>query len=36
MKLSNCPRCSKADETVLLDTDGDPYLCDTCWEEEAI
>ena len=29
-----CPRCNKADESVLLDQDGEPYLCDECWEAD--
>lgn len=29
-----CPRCSKADPSVLLDQDGDPYLCDSCWNDD--
>lgn len=32
--MNTCPRCSKKDETVLLDNEGEPYMCDTCWEEE--
>jgi ribosomal protein S27AE len=31
--MNTCPRCTKQDETVLLDNDGDPYLCDRCWED---
>jgi len=29
-----CPRCNKQDDTVLLDQDGEPYLCDSCWNED--
>ena len=32
-QMNTCPRCAKQDETVLLDNDGDPYLCDSCWED---
>ncbi len=28
-----CPRCSQADPSVLLDNEGEPYMCDSCWEE---
>ena len=33
--MSKCPRCRKFDETVLLDSDNEPYLCDSCWEDEG-
>ena len=29
-----CPRCQTKSATVLLDTYGDPYLCDECWEND--
>lgn len=35
MKENKCPRCLRRDETVLLDNDGEPYICDSCWEEEG-
>lgn len=28
-----CPRCRQADPTVLLDSEGEPYLCDSCWND---
>ena len=31
-----CPRCRIESETVLLDQDGDPYICNECWEEEVV
>lgn len=33
--LDTCPRCDNKDETVLLDQEGNAYLCDTCWDETA-
>jgi NMD protein affecting ribosome stability and mRNA decay len=32
--LIKCPRCGKPDSTVLLDNDGEPYLCNECWNED--
>jgi hypothetical protein len=34
-ELLTCPRCSRKDITVLPDNDGDPYLCDTCWNDDG-
>ena len=34
-QLLTCPRCSRKDITVLLDNDGDPYICDECWNEDG-
>jgi hypothetical protein len=31
---SKCPRCDRVDDTVLLDNEGEPYLCDTCWKDD--
>lgn len=28
-----CPRCQKRSPSVLLDNDGEPYMCDECWED---
>lgn len=33
-KLNTCPRCNTRDKSVLLDGDGEPYLCDQCWEDD--
>lgn len=33
--MNVCPRCRVKDNTVLLDNDGDPYLCNTCWNDDA-
>lgn len=32
--MNRCPRCHRFDETVLLDQEGEPYMCDSCWQEE--
>ena len=34
-ELLTCPRCSRKDITVLLDNDGDPYMCDECWNDDG-
>lgn len=31
--MFKCPRCGDLDPSVLLDNDGEPYMCDDCWEE---
>ncbi len=33
--MNKCPRCNQSSETVLLDQDGEPYLCDACWNEDG-
>ena len=30
-----CPRCGDLDPSVLLDQDGEPYVCDECWQADA-
>ncbi len=32
--MNKCPRCNETNETVLLDNDGLPYICDECWEND--
>ena len=32
MTALKCPRCLRYDSTVLLDTDGERYICNECWE----
>ena len=34
MTALKCPRCLRYDDTVLLDTDNEPYMCDDCWEND--
>jgi hypothetical protein len=31
--LNACPRCRAKNASVLLDSDGDPYPCDDCYNE---
>ncbi len=31
--MLRCPRCNRFSDTVLLDQDGEPYICDDCWDE---
>jgi phage FluMu protein Com len=33
--MNKCPRCRDVNSTVLLDTDGQPYLCDECWNDDG-
>lgn len=33
--LAKCPKCKNSDATVLLDNDGEPYLCDSCWNDDG-
>jgi len=34
--LMRCPRCRAQSETVLLDQQGEPYICDECWAEDEL
>jgi len=31
--VHECPRCRDKSKSVLLDSDGEPYLCDECWDD---
>jgi hypothetical protein len=35
IKENKCPRCLQGKPDVLLDQEGEPYMCDDCWNEDS-
>ena len=35
IEKNKCPRCLETKPDVLLDQEGEPYLCDDCWNEDS-
>ena len=35
IEKNKCPRCLETKPDVLLDQEGEPYLCDECWNEDS-